>query len=202
MNSREETLTGGTQWELVAIALYVLGGPEALVDTEDVAVQVHKLAPDRFSWRKYPEQINLELVRVALSDAKKPEQGALVAGTGKTGWSLTVAGRRWAESHADRLIGSDLSRPRGVRQSGSIDERRWQRERVRVLSSDAWTEWKSAPSGGPISPKAAADLFRIDRYVTGRSREIKVNRLVELFRDDEDVMPLLDAASKTLLQER
>jgi hypothetical protein len=48
------------------------------------------------SWRKYPDQINLELIRVFLSDAKKKKHGLLL-GAGKTGWRLTQAGLDWAE---------------------------------------------------------------------------------------------------------
>ena len=55
--------TGGpSQAEMVTLAVYRLGGAQRAVDTEDVAVEAHKLAPGRFSWRKYPDQINLELI--------------------------------------------------------------------------------------------------------------------------------------------
>jgi hypothetical protein len=81
-----------TQCEIVILAVHLLGGDQHAVDTEDVAIKAHELAPGRFSWRKYPEQINLELVRVYLSDAKKPEKGGLLLGSGRTGWSLTTHG--------------------------------------------------------------------------------------------------------------
>jgi len=85
-----------TQREIVTLAVYLLGGDQHAVDTEDAAIKTHELAPGRFAWRKYPEQINLELVRVYLSDAKKPEKGDLLVGSGRTGWSLTKAGLNWA----------------------------------------------------------------------------------------------------------
>jgi hypothetical protein len=103
MKTQGKTLTGSvTAPELVALALYVLGGGARVIDTEDVAMSAHDIAPGRFSWRKYPEQINLELVRVALSDARKEENGGLVTGTGKSGWSLTAAGQLWAEERSAR----------------------------------------------------------------------------------------------------
>lgn len=192
-------MTGVTQTQLVALALYVLGGAGTVVDTEDVAVQAHELAPGRFSWRKYPDQINLELVRVALNDARKKEAGELVNGTGRGGWSLTVAGRRWAEENLHRLEGADLRRQRQERTAGSIDERRWQRERVRVLTTDAWRQWNEAGDGAVITANAAADLYRVDRYVLGRAREMKVNRLRGMFADDTELAPFLDAAAMVLL---
>lgn len=184
--------------EVVALALFVLGGATGVVDTEDVAIQVHAIAPRRFSWRKYPDQINLELVRVALSDARKRENGALVSGKGKSGWSLTPAGQRWCEARADALLSRDLTKTRAERRAGSIDERRWQRERARVVTSPAWAEWQA---GSSITRDAAHDLFRIDRYVVGRARELKVNRLREMFAGDQEISPFIEAVATTALGE-
>lgn len=187
--------------ELVTLALYVLKGSGTVVDTEDVAVRTHEIAPGRFSWRKYRDQINLELVRVALSDACKPENGSLVTGTGKSGWSLTAAGQRWAETNAARLLGRDLTKHRAERSAGSIDERRWQRERARMLATDAWRQWNTAHDAAAITREAAHDLFRIDRYAVGRARELKVNRVHELFADDDDLAPFVEAAASVALRE-
>jgi hypothetical protein len=202
MQSREKPLTPQvTAPELVALALYVLGGGEKLVDTEDVAVKAHELAPGRFSWRKYPNQINLELVRVALSDGVKTKNGALVSGTGKSGWSLTAAGERWAESEAPRLLGRDLTKRRAERSAGSVDERRWQRERARMLSSEAWRQWDASQDAAAITRIAAHELFRIDRYVDERARELKVNRVRAMFADDEHLAPFVEAAANVALIE-
>lgn len=198
MKSREEPLTQLTQHELVALALYMLGGAGTPVDTEDVALRAHQIAPDRFAWRKYPDQINLELVRVALSDAVKRSR---VSGTGRSGWSLTVAGQRWAEGNIERISGANLTRERQERTAGSIDERRWQRERLRVLTTDAWRQWSTSKEHSAITREAAANLFRVDRYVVGRAREMKVNRLREMFTADEELASFLDAAGAVLLEE-
>ena len=40
--------------------MYLLGGETRRVDTEDIAVKANELAPGRFAWKKYPDQINLE----------------------------------------------------------------------------------------------------------------------------------------------
>jgi hypothetical protein len=203
MKSRENPLTPqATAPEVVALALYVLGGGGRVVDTEDVAVRAHELAPGRFSWRKYRDQINLELVRVALSDARKRENGGLVTGTGRSGWSLTAAGQRWAEANAPRLVGRDLTKQRAERSAGSIDERRWQRERLRMLTTDAWRQWSAGHDASAISREAAHDLFRIDRYSVGRARELKVNRLRQMFDDDEELAAFVEAAALVALKEK
>ena len=100
---------------------------------------------------------------------------------------------------ADRIEGADLSRPRQDRTAGSVDERRWQRERLRVLTTQAWHQWNDSHNPAVITPEAAADLYRVDRYVLGRAREMKVNRLREMFADDSELTPFLDAAAIVLL---
>src|SRR6476619_4281374 len=85
---------------VVAFAVLHCGGDGQFVDTEDVAVAANKLAPGRFTWRKYPDQINLELVRVFLSDAKKPAKGGLLLGSGTKGWRLSTSGLAWVRENA------------------------------------------------------------------------------------------------------
>ena len=52
--------------KIVVLAAYLAGGAQRLVDTEDIAIKANDLAPGRFSWRKYPDQINIESVRKRL----------------------------------------------------------------------------------------------------------------------------------------
>ena len=74
-----------TRVDLVTLALYLSEGDSKLVDTEDVASKAHELDARFFRWRTREDQINLELVRVALSDAKK-NRFAWVEGSGRAGW--------------------------------------------------------------------------------------------------------------------
>ena len=95
-NNSSLELTDLRNVELVTLAVYLLGGAERALDTEDIAVRAHELGPGRFSWKKYPDQINLELVRVYLSGAKKATHSTLISGTGKSGWRLTQNGLEFA----------------------------------------------------------------------------------------------------------
>lgn len=173
--------------DLVVLAVYLLGGDRKAVDTEDVAVRVYELSPTRFGWRKYPEQINLELVRVSLSDAKKGGS-ALLAGSGKTGWTLTPAGRQWAAENADALLAEDRSQKREDGRGGSIDEQRWRRERERIVAS---TAWQQSVIGQHPSLRDAKEVFRIDSYAVGRMRSLKVTRLMSLFEQDAEILRFL-----------
>lgn len=179
----------------MVLAAYLCGADARAIDTEDVAVKAFELAPSRFGWRKHADQINLELVRVSLSDAKKPEKGSLLDGSGKTGWTLTPAGLQWAKIAEAKLLRSDLSRSREVGRGGSIDEQRWRRERDRVQTTRAWAQWSNDEA---VSARDAAEVFRIDSYAVGRMRSLKITRLKSLFAEDEVILPFLSSMEQII----
>src|SRR5229473_3213823 len=92
------TSSGFSNHEIVTLAVYLLGGESRHIDTEDIAVKVNEIAPRRFTWRKYPDQINIENVRAFLSDAKKDKNGGFLRGAGKDGWLLTESGAAFAKA--------------------------------------------------------------------------------------------------------
>lgn len=187
--SRQNLLTDLSQSELVALAVYLLGGAHQPVDTEDVAVRANELAPGRLTWAKYPDQINLELVRVYLSDAKKGTKGALLSGSGRRGWTLTERGLEWAKRIAPTIGDLDLDRTRGEMRGGSIDENRWRRERARIQGTAAWDRWRAGERS--LGKREASEVFRVDGYSVGRILEIKITRLRDLFGDDPEVGPFV-----------
>jgi hypothetical protein len=183
------------QTELVTLAVYLLGGDVSPVDTEDVAVKAHELAPSRFSWRKYTEQINLELVRVSLSDAMKAKYGARVDGPGEKGWTLTPDGVEWAKRTVDSVPEMNLARLREDGRGGGIQEQRWRRERDRILKT---TAWQAVAAGTPVSMRDAQEVFRIDSYAVGRMRILKISRLQALFNEDAKMTAFLDQMANLL----
>src|SRR3990167_5646274 len=97
-----------SNWEIVVYVLHSLGGSLRFISTEDIAKKCFELAPDSFSWIKYPEYPDKEVVRRALFHAR--DEVALIrgrAGKGKgqatrtnaepalDGWSLTAEGAKW-----------------------------------------------------------------------------------------------------------
>lgn len=173
------------------MAVYLCSGDVKVVDTEDAAVQANEIAPGRFSWRKYPGQINIELVRISLSEAKR--RHGYLAGTGRDGWSLTPSGLAWAKTEGALLLDVDQSRRREERKGGSFDEARWQRERERVTRTPAWELWESGERGIPM--REAEAVFRIDNYAIGRTRDLKIARLRGLFEEDPEVAPFITAVA-------
>lgn len=188
---RETTPETFANHEIVAIAVYLLGGRTRPIDTEDIAVKANELAPGRFTWRKYRDQINLEIIRVYLSDAKKQSKGSYLNGTGTDGWLLTEAGLSFAKEHAGFLVPEDLAR-----EVVDIREKRWRRsERTRLLSTDAFQKL-TAGKLDTVSSAEAAAFFRVDEYVSVEMRKKKVTRLLNAFGDDPELGKAIRALAK------
>ena len=174
--------------EIVALAVYLLGGRTKPVDTEDVAVKANEIAPGRFTWRKYVTQINLEIIRVYLSDAKKTSKGAYLSGSGTDGWLLTEAGLSFAKRNVRMLASGDLGR-----EVVDAKEKRWRRgERGRLLSSVAFQK-AAAGNISSVSAFEAATFFRIDDYVSPQMREKRVTRLINAFAEDPQLRDVISA---------
>lgn len=175
-----------TRPEAVTLALYALGGADTAADTEDIAVRVAELAPGMFAWRKYPDLIDKELVRVALSDARLKKHW-VVGSHDRGGWLLTPSGQELARGSEALLEGA-----KEVRRSGR-DERQRERERVRLTSSAAFERIRAGDLDGITTDEADA-FFRINVYVEGQARERKIARIENQFADD----PELGKAVRTL----
>ncbi len=168
-----------TRPEAVTLALYALGGADTAADTEDVAVRVAEIAPGMFAWRKYPDLVDKELVRVALSDARLKKHW-VVGSHDRGGWLLTPLGQDLARANATLLGGA-----KEVRRSGR-DERQLERERLRLVSSPAFHRARAGDLDGITKDEADA-FFRINVYVEGQARERKIARIENQFGDDPEL---------------
>lgn len=152
------------------------GGLAAPVDTEDVAVAAFRLAPKSFSWRKYPDQIDLDSVRVSLTDACKDKYGSLAVGSVGSGWYISEAGSAWlASKGAKRREELGHSAPE-KRLDARMESAHVGREVARVRATRAYRDWTE---DGVIDTRDAAAVFRIDRYTSARDRTLKTRRVVE-----------------------
>ncbi len=171
--------------EIVTIALLLCGGDARSVDTEDIAVKASEIAPGRFAWRKYPDQINIDTVRKRLWDARKRNMGEFLTGCEKDGWQLTENGVKFAK-RAKRRLGNQPVSPRA-----SLKERRFARaEKLRMLGTAAYAKF-SAGSLPSITTQEAEVLFRIDDYVLAEQREKKILRAINLFGSDRQLGALV-----------
>lgn len=106
--------------DLLLYSLYRLGGAGRYVDVEDVFVEVWKLAPARFSWRKYPYP-QYKVAHVALSDVSEP--GLLMRTEDGLCRQLTAKGVERVESRLalfERLASGHLRAPPGRRPSQRV----------------------------------------------------------------------------------
>ena len=97
--------------DIVLYALYLLGGWQKRIHTEEVALKCFQLAPTKFSWVKYPQYPDIAPARFALEAAKKPKYGKLVKGESERkrtiksigGWMLTANGLQWMQANKERI---------------------------------------------------------------------------------------------------
>jgi hypothetical protein len=165
--------------EIVTFALYLLGGEASFLDAEDIAVKANTLAPGRFAWRKYPDQINIRHVFKALFDATK---SGYILGSARKGWMLSENGLAFSCKHLNDLAGVDLSR-----KAQSVAERQWERrEHARMLNDPAFLKFQETGSDN-ISMGQAEAFFRLDDYVVGQARERKIVRIINAFGGDAEL---------------
>src|SRR5664279_2612318 len=125
--------------EIVVIAAFRVGAAGLHADTEDIAVKANEIGPGRFTWKKYPKQINIDTVSKRLWDARK--RGHLV-GSERDGWLLTESGTTFARQYR-RSLGIEKT----TRQS--LNERKWRRlEKVRLLTTAAHLKVRSGEMSG------------------------------------------------------
>jgi hypothetical protein len=168
--------------EIVTLAVFMAGGQSQYIDTEDIAMKADELAPGRFSWKKYPDQINIGNVRWALWDAKKRENGGYVLGSEKKGWLLTEAGLEFAKARIDGLTPSELARD----PLPAKERQRWDKERTRLLATEAYDKVRTGQISDVTLQEAEA-FFRVNDYVVGQAREQKIVRTLNMFGEDPEL---------------
>ena len=171
--------------EIVTLAVYLLGGHSLPVDTEDIAKKANELAPGRFIWKKYQDQINIEIVRVRLSDAKNLSKGGYLVGSTKKGWRLSELGLQFCKKRARDFT----VRESELEKTPPMDnaEMAWQsREKARMLGSTALELLKSKGEDA-VSAQEAEAFFRIDDYIVGEARKKKVHRIIDIFKNDQEL---------------
>ena len=171
--------------DLVVFAVYLLGGERQFVNTEDVAVHTANLAPGRFNWKRYPDQIDMGLIRKSLSMDKK--NGNSITGSIKGGWMLTEHGLKFVETFRTQLTGagSVLSRlTDGERRFHS-----WYRKRIQ-----AHPVYKKVIEGlsGEITAAEAEKFFLLDRSMDARTKAQRVDFYVRSFEYDPMIGPAVN----------
>jgi len=194
-------------WEIAVYALYLLDGATSFVHTEDVAIKCFQIAADSFSWMKYPKYPDKDIVRVALTDARKEKVGALVngrAGKGKgqlrydkgprriDGWQLTETGSEWVARNKNRLENElNQRQPRAHRQESL-------RKIERVRSHKLFKQFQEQRKDFVPSIGSLAELLRCRVDAEGHVWEKRFSALRNLAQlaEQEDVLEFIGICQK------
>jgi hypothetical protein len=177
-------------YHLAAIAVYLAGGADKAVHTEDAAIKAFELAPHRFSWKKYPEKIDLEAVRVALRHAGEQQYGELVKGSIETGWMLTPAGLAFAEAAASQLEARTTTQARRGSRQAAMDA-----ERERLFQTAAWRKFQQVGLDD-ISVHDFHSFARVNEYTSRQKYEERIGILRIATQMQPELAALVDALDK------
>lgn len=99
-----------TNIELVLLAMLIAGAGDDFIDLEDIAVEAHKLSPQRFGWRTKPYPSDKLLVQAIADLERRHKDSRTLRGTGKApARMLTAEGRKVALRVGSKLAGIEFS---------------------------------------------------------------------------------------------
>ncbi|MFC2048360.1 hypothetical protein ACFLSK_02890 [Chloroflexota bacterium] len=145
--------------DIVTIAVYQLGGALRHIHLEDVAIKAAELSPKAFSWKKYPERINLESVRITLK-SELASNDRRVIGSIRDGWMISPKGLHWCISNIANDAKHSLL--------NQINK-----EVARAKKTEAFTK----TINNKLDEVSNADvkiLLRVDEYFSARNRRERV----------------------------
>lgn len=167
--------------DVAVLAVLYSGGAIRLIHLEDVAVKAFELVPQRFRWEKYPEQINLELVRIALKNEMGSKENRVRGGI-REGYMLTPNGLLWflnMNRHAtDQITIQSLYR--------EVEQAKRTEAFLKIVNRDKVD----------ISNQDIDALLRVDTYSTPRTRRERVTTLANAAVLDSQLDQVLNALRK------
>ena len=169
-------------YEIVTLAVALLGGDANVIDTEDIAIKANEIAPGLFTWRKYKDQVSFDHVRRQLIDATKVENGSYLFGSVKRGWQLTEKGMGFYQKEIISIESKSFRTSR----IDNKERMRLRLERERMKGSKAYLKFASGENS-QITKHEADAFFRIDDYVPNHIRENKILRIVNSFASDQEL---------------
>lgn len=164
--------------EILTLVIYWLGGAGTAVDLEDAAIEAFNLAPKKFSWLKYPDQIDLRVVQYGIRDACKPDVNYL-KGTSKHGYMLTQSGLDWAKQFDEKKQLSTMSRK--MSPADLLDK-----ERLRLKATRAYQKY-AAGEKDKITVMDFREFTRVNDYFPEHIRMQRYSKIDNAAKDDADL---------------
>ena len=174
MNKHEEL----SNPEILTLAVYSLGGAVSPVDLEDAAIEAFNMAPKKFSWKKYEDQIDLRIVQYALQDACKANIGHLKGGS-KHGFMLTQSGLDWVKKHDESKQFSTTSRK-------SSPSDLLLKEQIRLRKTHAYEKFVT-DSIDKITIMDFREFARVNDYFPEHIRKQRYVKIDNVVKDDEEL---------------
>jgi len=174
-----------SNYQIVTIAIALLGGDADHIDREDIAIKANEIAPGKFNWRKYTNRIDLDAIGVALRDAKKIKNGELVVGNNSRGWMLSPNAFRWLSlfTQDDNEIDIQLKEKR------SAVEKTQQAERERLFRTSAYKLFISGKES-EVSQQEFFQFTRINEYFKAKAKERRYTIVENAVSSDEELLKL------------
>lgn len=187
-----------TKKDVVVVALGSLQQGAGGVDTEDIAIAAHALAPKAFGWRKHTEHIDLDMVRTSLRHEAETSEPR-IAGSIRTGWFLTASGLTWFSQAGPKVASSSV---RVADTPAATAKRRSETREVsaaidRLRTSAAYRAWAA---GEPVAARDAGEAFRIDVYTSPEDRHRKTARVHQLVTGHSELEDFLSVAIPAALR--
>jgi hypothetical protein len=164
--------------EILTLAVYLRGGAVSPVDLEDAAIESFNLAPKKFSWKKYEDQIDLRIVQYALQDAAKANMGYL-KGSSKHGYMLTRIGLDWVEKLDESKQFSTTSRK-------SSPSELLLKEQIRLRKSRAFEKFIN-DNTDKITVMDFREFTRVNDYFPEHIRKQRYVKIDNVVKDDEEL---------------
>lgn len=179
------TTTGDelTNAQAVTLAIAALGGAAKQIDTEDIAIKAYEICPRKFGWRKYPERIDLIVVRVSLNDAARSIP-PLIRGSIRRGYLLTREGMEWASAHLAYTAGTTGE---AIRRNSA--EAELNRERERLRKSRAYARFVEGRTKD-ITERDFQEFTRINDYFPTHLRQKRFNTVENAVSGDKALAEL------------
>jgi hypothetical protein len=178
--------------EILTLVIYWLGGAVTSVDLEDAAVEAFNLAPKKFSWIKYADQIDLRIVQYAIRDACKSDINYL-KGTSKHGYMLTELGFEWAKKFDEKKQLSTASRK--MSPSDLIDK-----EIMRLQATRAYQRF-IAGDKDKITIMDFREFTRVNDYFPEHIRKQRYSKIDNAVKDDADLKKVWNFIKKKFAEE-
>lgn len=165
--------------QVVVVAIFKCGGLSELVDIEYIANEAYKIAPDRFSWKKYADRIDLRVVQDSLKDAKK-EKPSKIVGSVRNGFQLTKFGLGWIRE----LSGNsniDL-----VDNTNGVIDNYIEIERLKLKKTSAFKKIVDDRIED-LNKRDYESFVKVNNYFSDELVEMKVQKIINIIDGDKEL---------------